>query len=267
MLTLATHRVLGGSHPRSVLDAAAAVEFYMSAAYLFDEVADREWTPERARSRSETLALGILLLTYGAATVTSACVALRARPSRIATLASFHHTCAQAAAGQFLDAHLQHRAATTPRQALVMTCLKAGSFGRLATTLGATFATEDLRITRSLARFGFSLFTYAQLLDDLRDGVPSSGAPGDLVEGKSTLPVVYFRRTQAASCSGFDHGTMDGRARDRFERSGAVLYGQLVAAVFRHRTQEALRDLARRGVPTQPLEGMLEQLTRGREAA
>ncbi len=61
-----------------------------------------------------------------------------------------------------------------------MTSLKAGSLGRFAAGLGASMATDDPEIVDLCGDFGFNLFTYLQLVDDLRDafrGARYAGGP------------------------------------------------------------------------------------------
>ena len=87
----------------------------------------------------------------------------------------------------------------TTDEALTMTSLKAGSLGRFATGLGASMATEDPEIVNLCGEFGFNLFTYLQLVDDLRDACEAQDLRGDLMRHKKTLPVVFFHNSLTES--------------------------------------------------------------------
>ena len=85
--------------------------------------------------------------------------------------------------------------AVTASDALGMTALKAGGLGELAAVFGASLATDDTETVRLFGELGFNLFTYAQLVDDLRDAFPSQGSSSDWEQGKKTLPLLFFRNS------------------------------------------------------------------------
>ncbi len=135
-----------------------------------------------------------------------------------------------------------------------MTSLKAGSLGRFATGLGAGLATEDPEIIRVCGDFGFNLFTYLQLADDLRDACPSQGAVQDLLQNKKTMPVVFFQNRRARSngqvvCSIIPPEPVDGTAAgdwQDFESSGARVFSAIVAEAFLNRAKRNLADIKSR---------------------
>jgi geranylgeranyl pyrophosphate synthase len=248
------HAISGTSSPAAV-QAAAASEFHMQAAYMFDSVADNDSGPDDGLKPAEKLAIAIALLTYGQASVYNAAFAAGLRRSGLQSLTRLAADCASSCcSGQFLDAHLEKLHSATTEDSLKMTSLKAGSLGRFAAGLGASVATEDHELVSLFGDFGFNLFTYLQLLDDLRDAYPAHGEARDLTLNKKTLPVVFFRnpeaeRNRAVVCSiipqeAYHSGTA-GVAQE-FEASGARLFGAIVAEAFLNRAKARLAEIKNR---------------------
>jgi len=132
--------------------------------------------------------------------------------------------------------------------------LKAGSLGRFATGLGASVATEDPEIVNLCGEFGFNLFTYFQLIDDLRDACPAQDLDADLMRHKKTLPVVFFcnsltERNPEVVCSIIPPDACErtrSDARHEFEASGAQVFGAIAAEVFLNRAKSNLTDIKNR---------------------
>lgn len=237
MLTIEACRSVG-SEAAAAYDAAAAVELYTEAAFLFDDVADGGANPREGSTPSRELALAIALLTCGTAAASAA--ARRARAGVSETMLHLCRSYADACAGQWLDAALEDREAATIDDAFRMTCLKAGSFGRMAAGFGARMVTDNARKLELLERFGFYVFTYAQLVDDLRDAC-RPGEDCDLSQRKKTVPLVFY-----------DH--RGGNPRDRINRpsvethaeyraSGAELYSAVVAEAVLNRAKATVNEL------------------------
>ncbi len=240
----------GWSNP-AVVRAAVAVELYMEAAFMFDNVVDHssESTPDFPPA--EELALGITLLNWGAAVACEAADSV-GRPGQMRrSLSAFHMACAEASVGQFLDARLQKQDCATMEEALRMTTLKAGSIGRFAAGFGASMATDDAEMINMSGELGFNLFTYLQLADDLRDACPPSGQAGDLAANKKTVPVVFSKGSPSDERCGSQGGIIQrasGRNLGRnpvqaFKDSGAETFGAIVAETFLNRAKETLGRL------------------------
>lgn len=192
VLTLNAYRAAGGSADVIGVQAAAAVELQMNAAYMFDNVADDECASEDGLSVAEELALAIAALSCGSAAACHTAQEAGAKKSALDRLVEFHGNFIGACGGQFLDAYMEKRDVSTTEEALNMTFRKSGSLGRFAATFGAGIATDDQLILGLLGEFGFNLFTYLQLIDDLRDACPADGLMRDLMQGKKTVPLVFF---------------------------------------------------------------------------
>lgn len=234
----------------SALHAAVAVELQMEAAFVFDEVADKA----PYVTRSEDLALAIALLTTGMAAAEKAATGA---PDPVGALQHFCTAYNEACAGQFLDAMLQRRGAATLDEALEATRLKSGGLGKFVTGFAARVAGADPRTVTMLERFGFHTFTFAQLVDDLRDACVGGGGASDLSQGKATLPVVF-------SCQSVDSVPCDSGMLacevPAYIASGAPVYVAIVAQAYMSRAKEDLALLFREGHPIGGLARFLESL-------
>ena len=253
VLTLNVCQAVGGQPNDAAIKAAAAVELHMAAAYMFDNVADQEVDPEFGLSPAEELALAIAILSCGAAVAAQAAFDPGMHSNARSSLLEFHVNFISACAGQFLDAHLERGIQATYEEALKMTSLKAGSLGRMAADIGASIATDDPEIVSLCSEFGFNLFTYVQLIDDLRDACPTQGVQRDLLGHKQTVPLVFLYRTIAEKSSG-DSDIMSPQVlelagvdvRREFESSGAPVFSAVVAETFLNRARRNLEELERR---------------------
>lgn len=229
--------------------AAAAVELQMEAAFVFDDAADEA----SYETRSEDLALAIALLTTGAAAAEKAVIAAPDPPD---ALQHFSRAYGEACAGQFLDARLQRRGNATLEEALEATQMKSGSLGRFITGFAARVAGANGEGVALLERLGVNAFTFAQLVDDLRDAC-TDDPTSDLSQGKATLPVVFSSQAVDPDRWG---GAMLGIEVPAYESSGAPVYVAIIAQAYMSRAQEDLVTLARIGYAIGGLARFLESL-------
>ncbi len=254
VLALEVHEaVIGEPAGRAALLAAAAVELQMEAAYVFDEVADA--APDG--KRSEDLALAIALLTAG---VAAAVEAAAHSEGSSATLRHFCTSYGEACAGQFLDAMLQRRGDATLEEALQTTCLKSGGLGKFVAGFAARVAGADGDGVALFERLGFHTFTFAQLVDDLRDACDPDQA-SDLAERKATLPVVFY--SQGIDSLAPANGMLSSAIRRTYESSGAPLYVAILAHAYMSRAEEDLSLLARNGYAVGGLGRFLKSVDSG----
>ena len=169
--------------------AAAAVELYQEATFLFDDVADQEVDPAFESTYAVELALAITVMSCGLAAACDAVGMSGADSSALLSLQQLARNCITACSGQYMDAAMEGLEASTTEEALTMTELKAGGCGRLATSFAAELATDDDGLRGLFSDLGFNVFVYLQLVDDLRDACPTESASGDLLRGKKTVPL------------------------------------------------------------------------------
>ena len=255
VLTLEVYRVISGPPSVAAIQASVAVELHMQAAYMFDNVADCDKGPSDDFSPAEELALATGLLSCGQAAACEAACTVRRNGSGLRSLLQWSRNCASSCcAGQFLDAYLEKQPFTTTEEALKMTSLKAGSLGRFATGLGASMATEDLEIVSLCGEFGFNLFTYLQLMDDLRDACPAQDLQRDLMRHKKTLPLVFFHNSLAERNPGVvcsiippeAWGKTGADVYQEFESSGARIFAAIAAEAFLNRAKSNLAGIKSR---------------------
>jgi geranylgeranyl pyrophosphate synthase len=258
LFALEVYRAIRRQYDRTALVAAAAVELQMQSAYVFDDVSDRR--PDG--SQAEDLALAIALLTAGTA---AAADATSYSPDPSGAMRHFCVTTGGACAGQFLDAMLERRGGATLEESLQMTRLKSGSLGTFAAGFAARVAgagTEGLEV---FERFGFNIFTFAQLIDDQRDAC-HPGPLSDLAQAKATLPVVFYRQRNQIDSPTPAGGRISREVRDAYDSSGAPAYAAIIALTYLGRAQADLQRLADCGYAIEGLgrflEGMESDATR-----
>ena len=148
---------------------------------MFDDVADDEIDPDLNMNAAEYLALALTAINCASAAATEAVRTAEIGTARgSASLQKLYSACITSSAGQFLDARFEAREGVTTDEALEMTRLKAGGCGRLASEFAAAVATEDDETVSLFGALGEDLFTYFQLLDDLRDSLPIGDKKGDI---------------------------------------------------------------------------------------
>ncbi len=269
LLVLQMHRLISGRSEPAAVRAAAAVEIYMQAAYLFDHLADSDREPEDGLPAAEELAAGIAMLACAQGAVCEAAFLAHLSGLRLQWVVRWTADCAnQCCSGQFLDARMERQPSATTADSIKMTSLKAGSLGRFATGLGAGMATEDPEIVRLCGDFGFNLFTYLQLADDLRDAWPSRGAVQDLMQNKKTMPVVFYQnqrtgRNGRLACSIIPPEQADPTAAatwDDFESSGARAFSAIVAEAFLNRAKDNLGEIEARLGRVESLERLVSSI-------
>ena len=163
-----------------------------------------------------------------------------------------------ASAGQYLDSDLGQRADASSEESLRMTGLKAGSLGNCAAGFGARLATVDPGLIQEFEEFGWNLFTYAQLIDDLRDAFPEDSPWKDWDQHKKTLPLLFFKESRQKTYRKNEKiGDMIvTRPRDQSndnyedgpagEEAGAQMFGAVVAESFLNRAKSSLANLKKR---------------------
>ena len=264
-LTLGVYDSIRGEVSNAAYWLAAAVEIQMAASYVLDHVADGEVDPSRGLSPGEELTLGMSLLRCAAGAAGDVLAATAWARGEDSPIQVFHRNYLDACAGQLLDLRLEHATTPTTDFALEMTVLKSGSLGRLAAAAGAMLAGIDARGLRTFGDLGSNLFTYAQLVDDVRDACDSQGQPSDLAKGKKTLPLVFFYNCGGSvSLKGSDDAggaaAFDGTAREKFESCGARDFCAIVAVAFLNRARACLADLRRDRWNTDRLAYLVESL-------
>ncbi len=265
MLTIEICKAINGEDTEIGMKAATAVELIMEAGFMFDSVADEDPDPTGILTPSEEIALAITLLSWGVAIAHEA--AASANGSGASAVIQIQINSIAASAGQFLDAYLQKSTSASPEQSLNMTRLKSGSIGKLAGEFSASVCTSDADIINLFSEFGFNLFTYLQLIDDVRDAMPTDGPSTDFMQSKKTLPLVFFKNVVEQSYSGkdsdiiFDSPTEpELEVRELFEQSGSKSFCAVIAESYLNRAKSNLAELTLKLVTVSNLERLVGSL-------
>lgn len=234
MLALCVHEAVSRDPGAdAALLAAVALELQMEAAFVFDDVADEA----AYETRTEDLPLAIALMTTGMA---AAQKAASGAPDPADALQHFCRSYGEACEGQFLDAMLQRRGAITLEEALEATRLKSGGLGRFVTGFASRVGGAGAEGIALFERLGVDAFTFAQIVDDLRDAC-AGGDDSDLAQGRATLPVAFSARNRG------DEGAMIPPGVPAYASSGAPVYAAIVAQAYMKRAEDDLALLARQG--------------------
>lgn len=255
LFALAVSRAVSIETAAASLRAGAAVELLFEASFFFDDVADDEVDSTLDCGRDGVIALGLTVLNcaYSAASDLA-----RVRGSSVPwhAVRGFQQGTALACSGHYLDAAFRRKVAPSPERSLQMTLLKAGGLGQAAGLLASGAVTDNPRTVRLFGELGRFWFCHAQLGDDLRDAF--SGAVSDFARGKKTLPTVYCSSTRGLRVRGQAGGTIhnEGAPTD-LSKTGALLYGAILAETFLNRTKELLRSLRCSGFAVEELEELV----------
>ena len=267
--TLGVYRSVRGSLDECGLLGAAAVELYIDSARLFDQLVDQELDPALSSSPSEEMALAIALLNTGVATANDAVEHAGSNDVSSGALQGLLRHCISSSAGLFQDGRLARRNTVTTETALEMTETKSGSCGRMAASFGASIATQDEALIRLLGDFGSDLFTYLQLLDDIKDAHPiNDGTPEDVAQQKKTVPMAFIANSLAAQGISLWGGIISPQGelnsvddyRRNFEETGAGVFSAVGAEAYLNRARSKLTDLSHRVKTVDDLAHIVETL-------
>ncbi|HEX5502763.1 MAG TPA: polyprenyl synthetase family protein [Thermomicrobiales bacterium] len=250
-LVLASCEAAGGD-PAAAVYVAAAVDAFIAALDILDEVEDGDASALIAAAgmpralNASTALLGLahrLLGDLGRAGVPAG------------RLPRFHATLAEAGlaatGGQHLDLTAEGRAETTPEDAVEIARRKAGALVAGAFRLGALLGAEDEALLALYADLGRHYGTAAQLANDLHD-VANPGRKTDLEREKGTLPLVFDRRGAPAEAT-----ADDAPPAERLRLSGALHFTWVVIELERQACARLLAELRGRGQATAWLERLL----------
>lgn len=263
-LAAASFRAAGGSDEHREADGAVAVELYIAAARAQDDAADGDLSESDDAHVVLTLATTLLMLA-GAHLERTATAALHLM-AREGLLFAANDLLMQACAGQLAELQLSGSLEeVSADDALDIVRRKSGSLGGLAAVVGARLAGADDAVAQQLSEFGANFAIYRQLLDDIADCTGNQAS--DVMLQRPTLPLVYlehFRsksggilpapQSQAAPILAEEdvRDITSGEMRD----SGAVVYTQVTAEMYRNRALGIAREIAQ-GRHAEPLLALL----------
>jgi len=217
---------------------AAAIEVFMAALDVLDEIEDGDASPTAA-------AAGIPQALNGAtALLLLAPRLLLDLPARdgLPHPGDFARVLVDggliATGGQHLDLTGEGFAAGSPEEALAIARRKAGALASAACRLGAMVGTADETLLELYGRWGMHYGTVAQLANDLHDAVDDA-AKSDVARKKSTLPLLFSHRVTS------EIGSNPGVAA-----SGALHFTWVIVEIERQACRDLADELDARGQDT-----------------
>lgn len=251
LLTLKIYESICGEITAAALHSAAAVELYMEAACIFDNIADGDIDLTQSFTPAEELTIAIGLLMCGGIAACEAGRQAGGDAKGLSLLLRLQQGCLNSCSGQLQDIRLQKQKLISTDEALEMTCRKSGNIGKQIATIGALIATDSSEVVDLFSELGFNLFTYLQLIDDLRDACPSDVYPRDIEQHKKTLPLAYFYKSLLQEHSRPEYDIIpslnnEQAQRDiryKFRTSGAGIFCAIVAETFMNRAKSNLVSL------------------------
>lgn len=245
-LVLATSDAVGGDL-HSALRVAAAIEIFMAALDVFDEIEDGDQSAiidAAGTAQATNVATALLLLAQQTLlTLTDSGLAAERALLLARTLTA---AGVEATGGQHGDLAAEADRTISAADAHAIARQKAGALMAGATTLGALLGTDDPEVLALYREWGLHLGTLAQIQNDIRDA-EAPATKSDLARGKSTLPLIYAR------------GATTGEVLP-LATSGALHFAWVVREIERQACEDALAQLAARGHTVTRLHALLARL-------
>lgn len=236
--------------PRRAVRVAAAVELFMAALDVFDEVEDddRSATVEAAGvPQAINVATALLLL---AQQTLLALLAEGLAADRVMGLTRILVGAGlEATGGQHRDLASEGDRQLSSADALAIARLKAGALAGGAVALGAALGTEDAELLALYRDWGRHFGTLAQIANDMRDAGSSVGK-SDAARNKGTLPLIFARGDES------DDEAIPPNA-DTLAASGALHFAWVIREIERQECETILAQLATRGQRIETLHALL----------
>ena len=247
--------------------AAAAVEFFKTAADVFDDIEDGDSPRSLGEIHEHAINVGNALLALGQKSVVRLHEKNIDANVVVSVLAELSSSFIKACAGQSRDLSFQTERPLSEETYLNTIALKSASQLECACRVGALLATNDAYLVDCFGSFGHNLGMAAQITNDIQGILDATGSRNDICQRKKTLPVVYAltqidSNSRIALESIYNAGTpatpnMVKEAQSILLGVGAIHYAVLVAEVFRQHALSDLRKVQAAGANVHRLEAMI----------
>jgi geranylgeranyl pyrophosphate synthase len=245
-----------GGDPDAALPLGVALECFMAAADIFDDVEDGDdpgslWF---SCGTATDVNVGVFLLCLSQVAISrlSGGPASAAKVAEISRL--FASSGARACGGQQMDLDSATDHEIDEGRYLVAAAHKSASLVECACRVGAILGTDGERVVDAMGAFGLNVGMAMQITNDVMAVSTHSERRNDLRLGKRTLPVIFsldnapdpVRRELGTilspSRSHELHPMEIARARDLIESGGGLTYATLVADVHWERALDCLES-------------------------
>lgn len=259
LLPLVVSEAVSGSC-ECILPVAAALQFLMAAADVFDDIEDADSSESLAARYGLGVATNVattLLILAERALVrlkergVEDCILVRV----VDTVNSFYTT---ACAGQHLDLSLTPEMAVTEDDYLRLAYMKSASTVECACYVGALLAQAGEELIDVFAQFGRNIGIAYQIGDDIRGITHGS----DIAKRKISLPVIYAltqtdgmarEQLELAFEKSSIHSPDPTQIRDLLFRTGAIQYSAIKVELYKQRALDILCEAERMGANVERL--------------
>ena len=247
---ISAYLAVGGKEPEKVIPLAAAVEMIHTSTLLHDDIIDGSDMRRGRPSAHRRYGLQAAIVTGDFLFSQAFGLCSRFGPEAIGITSE---ACRELAEAEMLQ--------STPwREFTEELCIsiagsKTGAFMGAGMEVGAVVVGASPDERARLKRYGYSVGTAFQIIDDCLDfsldGTTGKPSGGDILNGKATLPVVHAlahspererRLLEAFLSSSADRGAL-GELVKLLERTGSFEYARARAAAFSSAAREELRPL------------------------
>lgn len=230
--------------------AAAAIELWLAAGDVFDDVEDHD-----GAGLWQTAGLGQAVNAGTALLFLSQAAMMRLResgfpgPTILRAMGELCRSGAQACCGQHDDLEFEEMTGVGEDEYLKMTGMRSGSLISCACRVGAILGTGDEAMIDACGEAGFNLGVYSQISNDVRS-LRLAGLKSDVRRKKKTLPVIYGLQQCEGEARRFLRSTLEGggpidtstenMVRQVLEECGAMTYSLMLADIYKQRAFRAL---------------------------
>jgi geranylgeranyl pyrophosphate synthase len=264
LLPLIVCEAICGSY-RHALPAAAAIQLFMAAGDVFDDIEDADSSESLSARYGPAVATNVAttLLSLAEKSIT------RLKDRGVADSVIVRVTDAvnsffmSACAGQHLDLSLSSDIAISEDDYLRVVGMKSASQVECACHIGALLANARQELVDIFAKFGHNLGMAAQITNDIRGVTRGS----DILEHKNTLPVIYAltqaegesrKQLELAFRKPSESVADPTQIRDLLFRIGAIHYTTIKTEFYKQLALDNLSEIERHGTSVERLKSFLE---------
>lgn len=244
LLVLAVCEAASGGEWRHAAPAAGAVEVFIAALDLLDDLQDEDpnlVVARCGRSQAINVSTGLVMLAQR--------LLRRLAPPRcppelaLAALRELDDAALLVGGGQYLDLHYEGRTDVSEETALDVASRKSAALVSCACRIGARLGADDGALIDGFGKAGFHAGLAAQLANDLGDVAPRHPEKSDIRRGKRTFPLVVATKLGLPD-DWVGRAERAGRdPRDVLAESGALHYTWVIADLHKRQASEILDNL------------------------
>ena len=264
LLALIVCESISGQYERA-LPAAAALQLYMAAGDVFDDIEDADSIDSIPARHGVAVATNIAttILTLANKAITRLVRRGVTDHLIVRVIDIVNSLSSTACAGQHLDLSLSPNMAMSEDIYFKITGMKSASQIECACHVGALLATEDQELINIFTKFGHNLGVASQIANDIQ-GITCGR---DLLKRKMTLPVIYalsqsdeeVRHKLEITFSKQSEAASDSKQiEDLLFRTGAIHYATIKMELYKQQALDCLCKAEEKGSNVERLKLFLE---------